>query len=266
MGLMEKLMRVDEQRAPHARGQIKPIETKYNGYRFRSRLEARWAVFFDALGIEYEYEPEGFELPSGKRYLPDFRVKCCGTRGVCDPDSPFDLYIEVKGRMTQGDADKILEFTNLPDDDYDFDYGRTSNPTLIVGNIPRIVNDSDCIDSHVLGSYEPMDGIDIHPFNYETIDGDNFAAYPAASGGKFYLMGDDSNYINRGDVWLVAHAYCKAREARFEHGETPKARTVLVPYQPNVPTVPPPVPPPAPAKPAPWEYPPAPAPQPPYIK
>ena len=28
---------------------IKPIETKYNGYRFRSRLEARWAVFFDMI-------------------------------------------------------------------------------------------------------------------------------------------------------------------------------------------------------------------------
>ena len=32
---------------------IKPIETVYNGYRFRSRLEARWAVFFDEAGIEY---------------------------------------------------------------------------------------------------------------------------------------------------------------------------------------------------------------------
>lgn len=60
---------------------IKAIETEYNGYKFRSRLEARWAVFFDALGVEYEYEPEGFELPSGKRYLPDFRVTCYGTRG-----------------------------------------------------------------------------------------------------------------------------------------------------------------------------------------
>lgn len=52
---------------PHA------IETHYNGYRFRSRLEARWAVFLDELGLEYQYEPEGFELPSG-RYLPDFFI------------------------------------------------------------------------------------------------------------------------------------------------------------------------------------------------
>ena len=44
-------------------GEIKAIETVYNGYRFRSRLEARWAVFFDAMQIRYEYEPEGFRGP-----------------------------------------------------------------------------------------------------------------------------------------------------------------------------------------------------------
>ena len=51
---------------------IKAIETVYNGYRFRSRLEARWAVFFDALGIQYEYELEGFDLGAFGWYLPDF--------------------------------------------------------------------------------------------------------------------------------------------------------------------------------------------------
>lgn len=52
---------------------FKAIETRYKGYRFRSRLEARWAVFFDALGLTWEYEPEGFETDAGW-YLPDFRV------------------------------------------------------------------------------------------------------------------------------------------------------------------------------------------------
>jgi len=52
--------------------QIKPIETHYNGHRFRSRLEARWAVFFDSLGIEWEYEREGYDLGSLGYYLPDF--------------------------------------------------------------------------------------------------------------------------------------------------------------------------------------------------
>ena len=32
--------------------EVKPIETTYNGYKFRSRLEARWAVFFDSAEIE----------------------------------------------------------------------------------------------------------------------------------------------------------------------------------------------------------------------
>lgn len=49
----------------------KAIETNYRGCRFRSRLEARWVVFFDALWIEWQYEMEGFNLPAG-RYLPDF--------------------------------------------------------------------------------------------------------------------------------------------------------------------------------------------------
>ena len=51
---------------------IKAIQTSYKGYLFRSRLEARWSVFFDALNIAWKYEPEGFELPDGRRYLPDF--------------------------------------------------------------------------------------------------------------------------------------------------------------------------------------------------
>lgn len=51
---------------------IKAIETHYKGYRFRSRLEARWAVFMDALRVKWEYEVEGYDLEGAGRYLPDF--------------------------------------------------------------------------------------------------------------------------------------------------------------------------------------------------
>jgi len=54
--------------------EIKAIPTEYKGYKFRSRLEARWAVFFDTMGYEWVYEPEGFELENGTRYLPDFII------------------------------------------------------------------------------------------------------------------------------------------------------------------------------------------------
>ena len=50
---------------------IKPIPTEYKGILFRSRLEARWAVFFDELYLEWEYEVNGFDL-DGTWYLPDF--------------------------------------------------------------------------------------------------------------------------------------------------------------------------------------------------
>ena len=50
---------------------IEPLETLYADNRFRSRLEARWALFFDVLAIAWEYEPEGYSL-NGSGYRPDF--------------------------------------------------------------------------------------------------------------------------------------------------------------------------------------------------
>jgi hypothetical protein len=37
---------------------IVAIETMYRGTRFRSQLEARWAVFFDRLGLPWRYEAD----------------------------------------------------------------------------------------------------------------------------------------------------------------------------------------------------------------
>lgn len=73
---------------------IKAIETEYKGYRFRSRLEARWAVFFDSLGIPWVYEPEGINV-DGVNYLPDFYLPDC------------KQFFEVKGLMTDIDMNKV---------------------------------------------------------------------------------------------------------------------------------------------------------------
>lgn len=82
---------------------IKAIETRYKGYRFRSRLEARWAVFFDALGIDWRYEEEGYVLEDGSRYLPDFFL----------PE--FEWHAEVKPYAPSGeDAAKMKLFDNKP--------------------------------------------------------------------------------------------------------------------------------------------------------
>ncbi len=77
---------------------MKAIETKYRGCRFRSRLEARWAVFFDALKIRWEYEVEGFELNDGSWYLPDFWLPTFGG----------GMFVEVK--PSGDDFDKAKQF------------------------------------------------------------------------------------------------------------------------------------------------------------
>src|SRR5262245_40754729 len=53
------------------RPQLKPIPTWYDGYRFRSRTEARYAVLWKGCYWPYEYERQGFALERGP-YLPDF--------------------------------------------------------------------------------------------------------------------------------------------------------------------------------------------------
>jgi hypothetical protein len=72
------------------------VETHYNGIKFRSRLEARWAVYFDCLGIKYDYEPEKFQI-GDRRYIPDFFLHGVG---YDYPDRTFKgAFFEVKGPL-----------------------------------------------------------------------------------------------------------------------------------------------------------------------
>ena len=99
---------------------IKAIDTEYNGLYFRSRLEARWAVFFDTAEIRYEYEPEGFEH-DGIRYLPDFYL----------PD--FDAYAEVKPDRPGCEKD-LLKCARM------IYWGGPIKKLIFLGNIPGPCN------------------------------------------------------------------------------------------------------------------------------
>ena len=59
----------------------------YAEVRFRSHLEARWAIFYDHLlgRGKWEYEPQGFAT-DGEPYLPDFVIE--GALG--------QLWVEIK--------------------------------------------------------------------------------------------------------------------------------------------------------------------------
>lgn len=66
---------------------MQTIPTVFGNTLHRSRTEARWAAFFSEAGIQYIYEPEGFEIDlEGKiiRYLPDFLLP------------HWDLWLEVR--------------------------------------------------------------------------------------------------------------------------------------------------------------------------
>lgn len=99
---------------------IQAIPTVYNGVQFRSRTEARWAVFFDALGIRWFYEHEGYQLPehcdgdqtyAPCNYLPDFWLpeigKHYGSRSA-------GTFLEVKGQPpTDTERSKCRALTEL---------------------------------------------------------------------------------------------------------------------------------------------------------
>ncbi|GAA4034363.1 hypothetical protein GCM10023063_17940 [Arthrobacter methylotrophus] len=63
----------------------KAMEVSYSGRIFRSRLEARWAVFLDLLEVNWDYEPSFYQVGEELFYLPDFYL----------PD--HQLWLEVKG-------------------------------------------------------------------------------------------------------------------------------------------------------------------------
>ena len=179
---------------------ITPIETEYKGYRFRSRLEARWAVFFDACGAEWEYEPEGFDLGNGLYYLPDFLL-----HNVWAKNYYFgDLWIEVKGKMKISDAIKIQTFCRKA-------------PIIVLGNIPDDNSTNDFFTRMCWG--EQSYGVDF--FNFSTIIGDNYPALPGVlPNGHFAILGSDYD----ADDEATIKAYKVARQARFEHGENPNAK------------------------------------------
>jgi len=77
---------------------FKAIDTQYKGHLFRSRLEARWAVYFDAINVNWTYESEGYELSNGQRYLPDFYF----------PD--YGFYGEVKPNEAMADFSRMEQF------------------------------------------------------------------------------------------------------------------------------------------------------------
>ena len=124
-----------------------------------------------------------------------------------------DLYVEVKGQMTELDALKINRFAEQ------------GGKVLVVGKIPEGDNAADISEDISRRAYSNGNEGWPYEFNFETIDGDHFAAHPGINkDGRFELFGDDSSYLCDQDDAATERAYRLARQARFEHRWVPDMR------------------------------------------
>lgn len=209
--------------------EIKAIETKYDGYRFRSRLEARWAVFFNSLGVRFEYEPEGFELSCG-RYLPDFYL------------TDLDLYVEIKPFNKE-----VVSFTgdgNIWEQKCDTFRRETGKAILLC------YDDPSQNEWHQLFAYDVKDdggGEGQHAAVFKVLDG-VFYVVANINSPDYEIYVDNCTKSNKQIVtsyqWVILNArryasgamcdlydpngfdelnvaMTKARQARFEFGERP---------------------------------------------
>lgn len=207
---------------------VKAIETTYKGYRFRSRLEARWAVFFDALGVGWQYEPQGF-TNGADTYLPDFYL----------PESK--TWVEVKGdpKALQSDWQRMVRLLDgcgvLPDFENSAG-GYGGRGLLVLRDVPPQIRTGTWVHPMVrhrkglqkeYGLFFPA--VNNRPAHFGCLGPDSLLAH--VFGVQPVLCLDSSP-----DGWMfepvylptpyqlfpeVHSAYDAARAARFENGETP---------------------------------------------
>lgn len=191
---------------------LKPIETSYRGCRFRSRLEARWAVFFDQIGTEWVYESQGYVL-NGMPYLPDFWLPYAPMK-----EEGWGFWVEIKpvplvpdqvhffGELARLSGHRTFVICGQPWPGehriyvFQHHHGTVPDNPIVVGELGF----RDCY----LGASTLRDMMEL---NVLSDDG---------TGGWFPFVEGYSFWANGGPEGLH-RAFSLARSARFEHGETP---------------------------------------------
>ena len=189
---------------------IKALDTVYRGHKFRSRLEAKWAIFFDEVGIAFQYEPDGYKLSNGMFYLPDFFIPSWDSFVEIKPNNRF-VYNDKCFYLARDSGKKVIMFAGEP-----YAYG---------------ILDS-CTESHYRTAiFYPDGGVDCGIL--ESCDGPIVLRICQECGG-FTLTDNRDNHEHLGepkgdrcferlgyfDSKLLS-AYTHASQARFEHGEKP---------------------------------------------
>jgi hypothetical protein len=208
---------------------IQAIQTWYDHFHFRSRLEARYAVFFKTLGIRYEYETETYDLGSAGYYLPDFWLP------------HYKSWVEVKGAQpTQKEKEKLRALTEMTDS-YGFIFsGQIEVPELSDYGIQDTMNPWTIVFGETSDEKHKQMRLfdDFHrknKTNYATcayVGGKEILGkvhwFACLSCGKPYIYTDGyvcgcgGISINHDHVTKLIDAYRKARSARFEYEDAYK--------------------------------------------
>lgn len=203
---------------------IKPIETCAYGNRFRSRLEARWAVFLTTLEVRWEYEREGYVTDAGP-YLPDFWL----------PEVRGGIWLEIKP-FTTPEVDG--SWGSLWDDPilYAFDAANADCRLFVAHGLPDL--HELLTDRHTLlypqgwieGCAEQSMQFCVCPIcGAVGLEFDGRAARidacdtTKATQPWLISSGHEDKCYNAVDPRILT-ALTAARSARFEHGETPRLR------------------------------------------
>lgn len=195
--------------------QFRPLDTIYNGYRFRSRLEARWAVFFDELGLAYEYEPQGYELPPIVTKGPETPLSCETLWYLPDFYLPeLDLIVEVKGsEMPPEDRAKVERMA----------FYSNSRVALLrqIPNPEKLKEDFDFTELYNTEVFAECDGD--HPYWFCLCPECGKIGFEFEGQSQRLSCGcqDETTKSRTHDDGRLLRAYAKARQARFEHGEQP---------------------------------------------
>lgn len=215
---------------------IKAIETQWKGYRFRSRLEARWAVFFEHLGVRWDYEPEGFKTGwhEGRQrdWLPDFQI------WLRDGKSPY--WVEVKGnpnwlREDGFDFCQGIDFGGGPPGFENCgDYLDLQGGIILLGSIPKFTWGQLFVPvlNHKKGVHLTWMRFDsLHPTS-ALVDGTDTLHFFKQGGSDVLNLDSGKPSIEQADFQpfigetmlasqKIMEALNHARGARFEHGEKP---------------------------------------------
>ncbi len=171
---------------------------EYNGTKFKSSVEARWAVFFHTIGLKYEYERR-VRLRDHTLCVPDFWL----------PD--FGIWLEVKSEEPRDDSKNVCQ---------------------------RIADSTGCVVLMAVGAPEPRDQLlafspsdSSGEFAFPYQEHRFYFADDRRNEGEFWLVSDDGAAKSIGPRTGPDHgkhpgvydatrrAYQAALNAHFERGE-----------------------------------------------